>query len=89
MYYFLEELIQKSENTTENEIILSNMSETEIISSTELKSGDIVFCCNFEDFDHIYLCKGSKNNTKLEIRNVFTDSSKLKGKYHLIIEIIY
>lgn len=79
LFKFLEELIKNLEITTENEI-LSNLSEIEKTSSIELKSGDIVFCCNFVDFDHLFLCKGSKNSTKPDNFNVIVDSSKLKGK---------
>lgn len=51
--------------------------------NTEFKSGDIVFCCHFEDFNHIYLCKSSNNNVIPENINLI-DSLKKEGKYKFI-----
>lgn len=74
-------MIQKLENSNENKIMLSNLSNTELMSNIEIESGDVVFCSNFEDFDHLYLCKGFKNDTILNHFNLIMDSSNVKGKY--------
>lgn len=62
--------------------MLINSSELDKIpSNTELKSGDVVFCSHFEDFNHIYLCKSSKNAIP-ENYCLVIDSSKEKGKQY-------
>lgn len=60
--------------------MLINLSELEKMSYTELKCGDVVFCCHFEDFNHIYICKSYKN-TVPENYYLIIDSSKEKGKF--------
>uniref|UniRef100_A0A2S2R425 Tudor domain-containing protein n=2 Tax=Sipha flava TaxID=143950 RepID=A0A2S2R425_9HEMI len=57
--------------------MLINLPEPESVTNIELKNGDIVFCCNFEDFNHIYLCKSSKN-TIPQNNNFIIDASKIK-----------
>lgn len=65
-----------------------NAPEPELITNIELKNGDIVFCTYFENFNHLYLCKSTKN-TMPEISNFIIDASKVKGiiKYILSREI--
>ncbi|KAL4141977.1 hypothetical protein QTP88_004511 [Uroleucon formosanum] len=70
-----EESIQKSLNIIENETILINSPEL-VISNIELRTGDTVFCTHFEDFNHLYLCKGSKNNTIPDNYSVIINSEK-------------
>ncbi|XP_029347622.1 uncharacterized protein LOC100166817 isoform X3 [Acyrthosiphon pisum] len=71
-----EESIQKPQNTIENETVLINSPELEVIYNIELRTGDTVFCTHFEDFNHLYLCKGSKNNTIPDNYSVITNSKK-------------
>jgi hypothetical protein len=75
-FEFTEEPVLKSWNET----MLINLPEPESVTNIELKNGDIVFCCNFEDFNHIYLCKSSKN-TIPQNNNFIIDASKIKGNY--------
>lgn len=75
------EKLQSTTEQTEKEV---NSFRPEIISSTELQNGDVVFCCNFEDFSHVYLCKSSKNN-KPENYKLIIDSSEIIGTLLIII----
>lgn len=51
-----------------------------VLSNIELRNNDMVFCTHFEDFNHLYLCKGSKNSTILENYSVIINSTK--GNYN-------
>lgn len=73
-----EKCLQKSQNMTENETILISSPELEIVSNIELTTGDTVFCTHFEDFNHLYLCKGSKNSTIPENYSVIINSKMAK-----------
>lgn len=86
-FLFVEESIQKSLNIIENETILINSPEL-VISNIELRTGDTVFCTHFEDFNHLYLCKGSKNNTIPDNYSVIINSEKRNGNYNIVLEII-
>lgn len=63
---------------------MENPFESEVISSIELKSGDIVFCCHFEDFNNMYLCKSSTDNVGPENFKVIIDFSKVAGNLNFI-----
>jgi len=88
-YFIEEESIDKS--VIENDNVLKippKLKTIEIISSINFKNGDIVFCTNFEDFNHVYLCKSSKNGTP-ENNCVIIDSSKVTGIYIYIFFLNY
>lgn len=67
--------IGKPQNITKNDTM--SISDIELI---ELKNGDTVFCSYFKDFNQVYVCKESKNNSIPVNMNLIVDSSKLKGK---------
>lgn len=58
-------------------------------SSIDLKYGDTVFCSHFDDFDSIYLCKGTKENDTPENNNLINDSLKITGIYNLILSVLF
>ncbi|XP_026818102.1 uncharacterized protein LOC113557019 isoform X2 [Rhopalosiphum maidis] len=72
-----EESIKKEQNNTKNETLLISSPKPEIIY-IELRTGDTVFCSHFEDFNHLYLCKSSKNNTIPENYSMMIDSKMAK-----------
>lgn len=63
--------------------MLINSSELEVIKNIELRSGDTVFCTHFEDFNHLYLCKCSKNNTIPDNYSMIINSKMINGKYNI------
>lgn len=69
--------------------MLISSPEPEIIPNIELRTGDIVFCTHFEDFDHLYLCKCSKNNTKPENFSLIINSKMENGNYNIFSTINY
>ncbi|KAE9524914.1 hypothetical protein AGLY_014964 [Aphis glycines] len=73
-----EESTQKAQDITKNETLLINSSEPEVISNIELSTGDTVFCSHFEDFNQLYLCKSSKNNTIPENYSVIINAKMAK-----------
>jgi len=88
MIFFAEESIKKEQNFTKNETLLINSPEPEIISNIELRTGDTVFCSHFEDFNHLYLCKSSKNNTIPENYSMMIDSKLAKGNSNSYINYL-
>lgn len=77
---FIEEPVLKLVNET-----VINSPELELITNNELKNGDIVFCCYFEDFNHIYLCKSSSSKSIMpDNKNFIIDASKVKGNCNKI-----
>ncbi|XP_022168298.1 uncharacterized protein LOC111032328 isoform X2 [Myzus persicae] len=74
-----EESIEKPHSTTKNKTELIYSPELEVISDIELRTGDTVFCTHFEDFNHLYLCKGSKNNTIPDNFSVIINSNMENG----------
>jgi len=68
-----------------------NSPELDIISNIELKAGDIVFCTHFEDFNHLYLCKCSKNNIIPDNYSVIINAIKTNGNYniHKLFNVIF
>ncbi|XP_050441642.1 uncharacterized protein LOC126846351 isoform X4 [Adelges cooleyi] len=74
-----EKCLTKNDTEDVNEVVFLCASESGDGPDAELNNDDIVYCSHFEDFNNLYICKGS---WKTEIPNnydVMIDSSKPQG----------